>query len=69
MLERSRILKRVDEAPGARVIEGYPIELRRPRMPAVLAWPARPRPFGKLASWRCCGGDTGTAAFWSLKPP
>lgn len=50
MLERSRILKRVDEAPGARVIEGYPIEPRRPRMPAVLAWPARPRPFGKLAS-------------------
>jgi hypothetical protein len=52
MLERSHILKRVDEAPGDRVIEGYPIEPRRPRMPAVLPWSARPRPFGKLASWR-----------------
>jgi GNAT superfamily N-acetyltransferase len=71
VLERSRILKPVDEAPvwsvvcffvskgfrgkgittallraavdsakqwGARVIEGYPIEPKNPRMPAVFAW-------------------------------
>jgi GNAT superfamily N-acetyltransferase len=71
VLERSRILKRVDEAPvwsvvcffvrkafrgkgittallraaiefarrqGARIIEGYPVEPKRPRMPAVFAW-------------------------------
>jgi GNAT superfamily N-acetyltransferase len=71
VLERSRILKRVDEAPvwsvvcffvrkacrgkgvtvvllraavdyarqhGARIIEGYPIEPKNPRMPAVFAW-------------------------------
>jgi GNAT superfamily N-acetyltransferase len=71
VLERSRILKRVDEAPvwsvvcffvskafrgkgittallraavdyagkrGARVIEGYPVEPKNPRMPAVFAW-------------------------------
>jgi len=48
MLERSRILKRVDEAPGARVIEGYPIEPRGPRMPAVL--PGRPG-LDLSASW------------------
>jgi GNAT superfamily N-acetyltransferase len=71
VLERSRILKRVDEAPvwsvvcffvsrafrgrglttallraavayagqqGARIIEGYPVEPKQPRMPAVFAW-------------------------------
>jgi GNAT superfamily N-acetyltransferase len=71
VLARSRILKRVDEAPvwsvvcffvskgfrgqglttallraavdyarqqGARVIEGYPIEPKNPRVPAVFAW-------------------------------
>jgi GNAT superfamily N-acetyltransferase len=71
VLARSRILKRVDEAPvwsvvcffvskgfrgkgmttallraavdyarqqGARIIEGYPIEPKKPRMPAAFAW-------------------------------
>jgi GNAT superfamily N-acetyltransferase len=71
VLERSRILKRVDEAPvwsvvcffvskefrgkgmttallrgavdyarqqGARIIEGYPIEPKNPRIPAAFAW-------------------------------
>jgi GNAT superfamily N-acetyltransferase len=71
VLERSRILKRVDEAPvwsvvcffvsqafrgkgattsllraavdyarqqGARIIEGYPVEPKNARMPAVFAW-------------------------------
>jgi GNAT superfamily N-acetyltransferase len=71
VLERSRILKRVDEAPvwsvvcffvskafrgqgltttllraavdyarrqGARIIEGYPIEPKHPRIPAIFAW-------------------------------
>jgi hypothetical protein len=37
MLERSRILKRVDEASGGRVIEGYPIEPKRTHMPALRA--------------------------------
>jgi hypothetical protein len=35
MLERSRILKRVDGATGGRVIAGYPAEPKRPRMPAL----------------------------------
>jgi GNAT superfamily N-acetyltransferase len=71
VLERSRILKRVDEAPvwsvvcffvsktfrgrgvtttllgaaieyakrrGARIIEGYPVEPKKPPMPAIFAW-------------------------------
>jgi GNAT superfamily N-acetyltransferase len=71
VLERSRILKRVDEAPvwsvvcffvsktvrgrgvtttllraaieyakrqGARIIEGYPVEPKKPHVPAVFAW-------------------------------
>jgi hypothetical protein len=61
----------VDDArqQDVRVIEEYPIEPKRPRMPAIIAWTGLPRPFGKLVLCRCSGGDTGSAAFWSLKPP